>query len=337
MTTKRIGFACKWIDTPEQINGIKANDAARVYSTQTTTIAWLNRQDKSVAYDRLWSIMQHNIRSVQLLIERVAGLDPMLRMVRISSEVLPLYSHADYAEFYKQKDVQEYMIREFAIAGDLARSRDVRLSFHPGQFTVLASDKPTIVDNSVREFEYHVDMARMMGYARKFQDFKINVHISGRLGPDGIVAVLPKLSQGAKNTITIENEEMSYGLDDCLRLAKHVPIVMDLHHHWVKTGEYIRLDDPRVDQVVASWRGARPVLHYSQSREDVLVEHDVNRMPDFKLLCESGFNKPKLRAHSNFFWNNSVNRYALAFLDKFDIMCESKAKNLASIQLLTQL
>lgn len=337
MMRKRIGFACKWIDTPQQVNGIKSSDPARVYSTQTTTVAWMNRQTQSVAYERLWSIMQHNIRSMQLLVERVAGLDSMLRMVRLSSEALPLYSHNDFCAFYAQKDVQEYMIREFAILGDLARSRDVRVSFHPGQFTVLASDKPHTVDNSIREFECHVDMARMMGFAKQFQDFKINVHISGRLGPDGIIAVLPRLSEGARKTITIENEEMTYGLDDCLKLVKHTPIVLDLHHHWVKTGEYIQPDDPRVVQVMDSWRGVRPVLHYSQSREDVLVEHDRERMPDRKLLLESGFNKPKLRAHSDFFWNNAVNRYALAFLDNFDIMCESKAKNLASMQLLTKL
>lgn len=330
MTTKRIGFACKWIDSPEQVNGIKSTDAARVYSTQSTTVAWLHRQTKAAAYDRLWSIMQHNIRSMQLLVERVAGLDPMLRMVRLSSEALPMYTHRDFAEFYQQKDAHQYMIREFAALGELARARDVRVSFHPGQFTVLASDKPQTVDNSIREFESHVDMARMMGYARKFQDFKINVHISGRLGPQGILDVLPRLSEGARNTITIENEEMAYGLDDCLTLTKHVAIVLDLHHHWVKTGEYIQHNDPRIQRVVDSWRGVRPVLHYSVSREDVLPNHNKAVMPNYKLLIESGYNKPKLRTHSDFFWNDAVNRYALAFLDQFDIMCESKAKNLAS-------
>ena len=337
MTTKRIGFACKWIDTPEQTQGIKASDPARVYSTQTTTVTWMKRQSQKVAHERLWSIMQHNIRSMQLLVERVAGLDPMLRMVRLSSEALPLYSHADFADFYKQKSVQEYMIREFAILGDLARARDVRVSFHPGQFTVLASHKPETVAGSIREFECHVDMARMMGFTKRFQDMKINVHISGRLGPAGIIDVLPRLSEGARNTITIENEELTYGLDDCLTLAQHLPIVLDLHHHWVKTGEYIQRDDPRVEQVLESWRGVRPVLHYSQSREDVLPEHSRDKLPDRKVLFESGLNKPKLRAHSDFFWNSALNRYALGFLDLFDIMCESKGKNLASMRLLTYL
>lgn len=337
MIAKRIGFACKWIDTPEQVDGIKPKDAARIYSTQTTTLAWLNKQSQAVADERMWTIMQHNIRSIQLLIERVAALDPMLRMVRLSSEILPMYSEKTYGKFYQQKDVQEYMIREFARAGEIARHRDVRLSFHPGQFTVLASENPQTVENSIREFEYHVDMARMMGYARRFQDFKINVHISGRLGPDGIRAVYPRLSTGAQNTITIENEEMAHGLDACLHLTDIVPIVLDLHHHWVKTGEYIQMDDPRIAQICTSWRGVRPVLHYSQSREDVLVEHNKMVMPNHTVLLESGLSKPKLRAHSDFFWNDAVNQYALAFLDKFDIMCESKAKNLASMNLLTKI
>jgi hypothetical protein len=47
-------------------------------------------------------------------------------------------------------------------------------------------------------------------------------------------------------------------------------------------------------------------------------------------LLESGHKKQKLRAHSDFYWNTAVNQWAISFLDQFDIMCESKAKNLAS-------
>ena len=48
---------------------------------------------------------------------------------------------------------------------------------------------------------------------------------------------------------------------------------------------------------------------------------------------ENGHNKQKLRAHSQYYWNEAVNDWALTFLDKFDIMTESKAKNLASFAL----
>jgi UV DNA damage endonuclease len=48
------------------------------------------------------------------------------------------------------------------------------------------------------------------------------------------------------------------------------------------------------------------------------------------LLLSQGYKKSKLRAHSDFYWNRAVNDWALTFWDNFDIMCESKAKNLAS-------
>jgi len=85
--------------------------------------------------------------------------------------------------------------------------------------------------------------------------------------------------------------------------------------------------------VVESWRGNRPTCHYSVSREDVLVGHDTLVRPDRDILLESKLNKQKLRAHSDYFWNEAVNDWAMSFNDKFDIMCESKGKNLASRKL----
>jgi hypothetical protein len=51
------------------------------------------------------------------------------------------------------------------------------------------------------------------------------------------------------------------------------------------------------------------------------------------VLLESGHKKAKLRAHSDYMWNRAVNEYVLEFWPRADIMVESKAKNLASIQL----
>jgi UV DNA damage repair endonuclease len=172
-----------------------------------------------------------------------------------------------------------------------------------------------------------------MGYGQTFQDFKINVHISGRAGPEGIRSAYKRLTPEARNCITIENEENSWGLNDCLSISDVVPIVLDIHHHWIREGEYLSPGDSRVSRVLDSWRGVRPTCHYSVSREDYLVDHDPTVMPDHAKLLESGHKKQKLRAHSDFYWNKSVNKWALSFLDQFDIMCESKGKNLASFAL----
>jgi UV DNA damage endonuclease len=328
--TKRIGFACKWIDRPDQVDGISPKDDCKKYNTGGTTVAWLNRQSRDVAVEKLWALTKQNIESVRLLVERVGELPDELRMVRISSDVLPVYTEPTWCWFWRQADVRDYAERAFARVGDIARARNVRLSFHPGQFTVLASDSPDIVNRSIEEFEYHADMARWMGYGKSFQDFKINVHISGRQGPAGIKSALTRLTPEARNCITIENDEMSWGLDASLELANDLALVLDIHHHWVRTGEYIDANDDRVKKVIDSWRGVRGVIHYSVSREDVLVDHCTTTRPELESLLESGYKKQKLRAHSNFYWNKDVSDWALTFRDNFDIMCESKAKNLAS-------
>jgi UV DNA damage repair endonuclease len=332
-TLKRIGFACKWIDDPSQVDGIKATDDCKKYNTGTTTVAWLNRQSREVAEQKLWDLMVGNIESTRLLVERVSELPESLRMVRLSSDILPCYTHADYSGFWRDPSVVSYAEQGFARVGAHAKANGVRLSFHPGQFTVLASSNPGIVDRSIEEFEYHANMAKWMGYGRTFQDFKINVHISGRAGPEGIRNTYKRLTPEARSCITIENEENAWGLNDCLSISDIVPIVLDVHHHWIREGEYINSNDDRVKKVIESWRGVRPTMHYSVSREDYLIDHSSLVAPDHKLLLETGYKKQKLRAHSDFYWNDITNKWALSFNDQFDIMCESKGKNLASFAL----
>jgi len=332
----KIGFACKWIDNPSQVNGINPKDDAKKYNTGTTTVSWLNRQSRDIAEQKLWDLMVQNIESTRLLVERVGELEPHLRMVRLSSDILPCYTHSDYSGYWMDAGVVSYAAKAFARIGAHARLHGVRLSFHPGQFTVLASSNPGIVDRSIEEFEYHANMAEWMGYGQTFQDLKINVHIAGREGPAGIRSAYGRLSPVARSCLTIENEENSWGLNDCLTISDIVPIVLDIHHNWIREGEYIQPGDDRVRRVIDSWRGVRPTMHYSVSREDILVGHATDVAPAHEALLVEGHKKQKLRAHSDFYWNRATNEWALTFLDDFDIMAESKGKNLASRALYEQ-
>jgi UV DNA damage repair endonuclease len=327
----RVGFCCKWINDPSEVAGMKVSAVDRDLNGRSTTMRWL-REHKAEAEQRQWDIMNHNARAALLLVERVGSLPEHRRMVRLGSEMLQGYTHEEWIPFWKQPDVQAHCERIFAPVGEAARRLGVRLSFHPGQFCVLASANEGIVERSILEFEYHADLARWMGYGREFQDFKINVHISGQQGPEGIRRAYNRLSPEARNCITIENEENSHNLDTCLELADLVPIVLDVHHHWINSGEYIDPNEVRVKRVIDSWRGVRPAMHYSVSREDVLVDHARDVRPDMATLLSLGYKKQKLRAHSDFYWNSAVNEWVSSFSAEFDIQCESKGKNLASGQ-----
>jgi UV DNA damage repair endonuclease len=313
------------------------------YSERSTTVAWCNRQEKSVAEERLLDIVTHNMQSAYNLVEYVSTLPAERRMVRLGSNQIPMATEPNWRYVFEDPTVVKELEKGFGKIGDLARAEDVRLSFHPGQFTVLASDKPDVVERSIDEFEYHVNMARWMGYGKEFQDFKCNVHISGRQGAQGIIDILPKLSPEARNIMTIENDEMCHGLDESLKLVDHVALVLDIHHHWIRDEEYIQPDDDRVKRVIDSWRGVRPAMHYSYSRDEWLDQSTTidsndrhSELQDLSILLETGGKKQKLRAHSDYYPNYDANEWALSFWPDFDIQCEAKAKNLASQQLYEQ-
>jgi UV DNA damage repair endonuclease len=337
MTTPKIGFCCKWINDPCEIGGAKPGSVDRDLNGRSTTMRWL-REHADQAESRQWDIMNHNAAAAQRLVERVATLPENRRMERLGSEMLQGYTHEDWIPFWKQTDVQDHCARIFAPVGETARRLGVRLSFHPGQFCVLASENDGIVERSILEFEYHADLARWMGYGKTWHDsgFKINVHLSGKGGVTKFLKTLGRLSPEARNLITIENDEMTNGIDSTLLVAEHVALVLDVHHHWINSGEYITPADPRAQRVIESWRGSRPVLHYSVSREDILVDHDSRVRPDLGGLLAAGFKKQKLRAHSDMMWNTACNEWALTFGDQWDIQCEAKGKNLASEQLYNQ-
>ncbi len=330
MTVKRVGFACKFMHYDRTLKPKMLKEIEGPLNFRGTTIRWM-REHLDEAQERVYDIVEHNLNATERLVDYVSTLPLSQRMLRMGSGMLPAYTEKNFGHLTKTNYITDRIASRLSTIGDKARKNDVRLSMHPGQFTVLASDNPDIVESSIEEFEYHADIVRYMGYGQQFQDFKINIHISGRQGPAGIKAVLPRLSKEARNCITIENDENRWGISDSLELADDVALVLDIHHHWCREGEYIEPNDDRVKRVIDSWRGVRPAMHYSCSREDYLVGHRTDVKPDYHQLLETGHKKGKLRAHSDYMWNTAVNEWAGGFRNDFDIMVEAKAKNLASI------
>jgi UV DNA damage endonuclease len=328
MHDSRLGFCCKYI--PE--DGAAAT--AREMNLGTVTMAYLGRLDPKAAYDKLASVVAHNLAAVRRQIAHVAGRPRIERLHRLSSDLLPGYTHASCRAFYQDPDLRRLIETELAAAGRLAREAGVRLSMHPGQFCVIASANPSALANGVAEFEYHAEMMDLMGYGGGWHPHgaHINIHGGARaMGHEGFRAGLARLSETARNLITVENDEVSYGLDDLLPLVDALPIVLDLHHHWIKSeGEYIEPEDERIGRIIASWRGVRPVSHVSVSREDLWPDPDIHALPDFKALVATGIKARDLRAHSDLMWNEAVNDLVGRHLAWSDFEVEAKLKNIAS-------
>ena len=333
MTHPRIGFACQYKHPERELTPAALKLVEAPFNPRTTTLRWMESVEPQVAREKLLEVVLHNLAAQLRLLAYVAELPLPLRMLRLSSDLLPFYSHPKVHAFYQDPAIAQQLVDGFAAIGTAARAANIRLSFHPGQYCVLGSENPGVVENSVAEFEYHADMIRMMGYGQRFQDFKCNVNIAGRLGVEGTRAVWARLSEVARNCITFENDEKTYGLDDCLKIADLAPVVLDIHHCWIHENDYIAPDDPRVQRVVECWRGLRPTMHYSQPPESLqALGFDAEQKLEMAELLKV-VSKRDLYAHSDMMWNRWTNDYALQFLDRFDIMLEAKNKNLAALAL----
>jgi UV DNA damage repair endonuclease len=211
---------------------------------------------------------------------------------------------------------------------------------HPSQHAILATHNAAALDNAIHDIEEHAEIFAMLGYGSGWHPHGASVNIHGGARSAGVQAIranLRRLSDCARNLVTIENDEISFGVDDLLDVADEVALVVDFHHHWVHSrGEWLQPRDRRVPLLAASWRGVRPLAHISVSREALLDGHDPDSLPDFAELADAGLSAAKLRGHSDRMWNRAVNALVEQHLAWTDVEVEAKAKNLASAELASQ-
>jgi UV DNA damage endonuclease len=138
---------------------------------------------------------------------------------------------------------------------------------HPGQYTVLNSNRLDVVERSILELEYHTDVLDLMN---QDADAKIVLHVGGVYGNKSkamnrFVQTFQNLSDLIQRRLIIENDERSYTVQDCITIHEMtgVPIVVDnLHHDANNNGESFT---SAFDLAKESWRAedGAPIIHYS--------------------------------------------------------------------------
>lgn len=324
----RVGWVCNWLDPSLGEAELKA------LNLRDTTVAAVSRLDRSAAVEKLLGLVRHNAAALMRQVAMTAALPPGRRAMRIASSVLPVYTHPAARPLYGEPALREAVEALLPPVGEAAVAGGVRLSTHPGQYCVLATASRSALDGAVAEVEYHVEVMRLLGHAGGWHPRGAHVNVHGGARGPGIAAFresfVTRLSEDARGLLTVENDEVAYGLDDLLPLADALPLVLDLHHHWVATGEYIRPDDPRVARVRDSWRGTRPMGHVSAPREALAPSLRPDRLPDRAALLAEGVTARDLRNHATTAWNRAHTAWAASHLAWTDLEVEAKGKNLAS-------
>ena len=169
--------------------------------------------------DRLRTLIVANLSALETILRWNA--EHGIEVFRVTSNLIPFGSHPVNELAW----CEEYAARFEQIAG-LLRLSGARLSTHPGQYTVLSSTRPEVVEAAVAELEYH---NRLLDSFGTDASHKIVVHVGS---VERFETGFAQLSDGARSRLVVENDERT-ALDQLLLLADRidVPVVLDLFHH----------------------------------------------------------------------------------------------------------
>lgn len=301
----RLGFACVVLGRP----GLKAHDARR----------WQNEPHLRVSIGYLHAIFDY-LNDVDI------------RMYRLSSGVAPYITHRELPQFWNQ--IEECRA-ELAELGAKARRYGLRLSSHPGQYSLLNAQDEQVYQDSLRDFDYHVALLDAMGMP---DDNKVITHVGGVYGDkeasrDRFAARYPNLPERVRARLILENDETHYGLPDVLWIQRRtgVPICWDWLHHAVNNPAAIPADEA-TRLAVATWPDdQRPKIHYSSQRREPRMVARKNRKTGERVLVAApaavGQHADDIEAGEFADYLASVRGLA------FDIMLEAKNKDLALLKL----
>lgn len=229
---------------------------------------------------------------------------------RITSDLVPFASHPvckiDWLKYFKD---------QFASIGAFIRSNDIRISMHPGQYTVLNSPDAGILERTIKELRYHADVLDALDLD---VSAKIQIHVGGVYGDKNeslgrFVQRYRDLDEVFKRRLVIENDDRNYTVHDCMKIHAEtgVPVLFDVFHHELN---HSRSSGAKtLPEITATWQ-----------------EHDGIPMVDYSSYHSSGGRKV---SHTESIDSSHFERFLAATQPyDIDIMLEIKDKEASALK-----
>ncbi|MDD2181499.1 MAG: UV DNA damage repair endonuclease UvsE [Bacilli bacterium] len=271
-------------------------------------ISYKNCTKKNATYDNLVKIIDHNLSSLEKAIDY--NIKNNIKLFRISSTIIPFGSSdintVKWWDLFEQK---------LTSIGKKIKDNNIRVSMHPGQYSVLNSPKSSIVEKTINDLDYHTKFLKSLNTDKTH---KIILHVGGIYNNKNAAITrfidnFNKLHPDIKERLVIENDDKSYNIQDVLKIHKHtnIPVVFDNLHHSINHND-LRDDLYWILKCIKTWSkdGSRTKVHYS--------EQDINK--------QRGSHSKTIDINIFDGYYSSVKKLDL------DIMLEVKDKNLSAIK-----
>ncbi|WP_147615449.1 UV DNA damage repair endonuclease UvsE [Treponema pectinovorum] len=256
----------------------------------------------------LKDIIESNLACMDKMLDY--NIQNSIKMMRITSDIIPFGSHPvnqlKWWEIYKNP---------LMLLGKKAKDNGIRLSMHPGQYTVLNSPNEDVVEKAILDLMYHT---RFLDSLELAKSSKMILHIGGAYGNkqealERFAENYKKLDERIKNRLVIENDDKIFTISEVLNLglALNIPVIYDnLHNKINPSGS--ESDKFWIKKVSETWtiEDGRQKIHYSEQAKDK----------------NPGSHSATIDAKTFSQFYKDVDG------DKIDIMLEVKDKNLSAVK-----
>lgn len=259
---------------------------------------------KTISNETLKKVIKNNLKVLSDMIDY--NVNNNIKMFRITSDLIPFGSSK-----YNSLDWESLFKEEFELIKAKIQKADMRISMHPGQYTVLNSPNSKVVNNSIKDLEYHTKILELLDTTDLA---KIILHVGGVYGDkksaiERFITNYQSLDESIKKRLVIENDDKSYTVDDVLYISSiiNLPVVFDnLHNH---LNPSLKSEFELLDLCMKTWI-SKPKMHYSNQDMDKKNGGHSKRI-DINLFLE--------------FYNGIIDK-------NLDIMLEVKDKNVSAIK-----
>ena len=191
---------------------------------------------------------------------------------RISSDLFPLITYR--AANLSLNDLPQYdeIQQEILNIKQTLQETNVRVSCHPSEFNVLASNNQDAVDRTITELNFYSNFLDSIGCAADYNS-PMNLHINNRQGSNDevvqrFICNFNRLNNNCRNRIVIENDDklncwsVKQLIEDFYPKT-NIPITFDYLHHACHSDGWT--EEQAIQACYNTWQGFRPLFHYSES------------------------------------------------------------------------
>jgi UV DNA damage endonuclease len=192
-----------------------------------------------------------------------------IKVYRMSSDSFPWMSHYSFSDLPNFPKIQRLLTQ----IGNFVKDNDIRVSYHPGPFNILGSEKEPVVVKTIDELDKHSELMDLMGLEQSTY-YPINIHLnvttpSHEQAAERFCTNFHRLKDSTKSRLTIENDDKpsQYSVKMLYELVHSkigIPIVVDSLHYLCHPDDMSWEDTLKLG--LSTWK-TKPLCHHSSSKK----------------------------------------------------------------------